>query len=398
MQLTKKHHEFLSYLFTLQFLKTRFKDFDKDNNFIFIPVATLRTLFFPKPTIEIEKLLENGFIIIKEQITEGGYPIKLMRTKGVHNLNFSNFEYTGAKLDDVTIKMRSYLKHISLPDNVSSTIYFDKFIEVKDYNIECFFKVDHFSGRVHTPVTSLKSEYRSQLLIKGEQTVSLDVVTMQPLLLGKILHEKIGYNEYSYWIHEGEDIYIKLQQTANLKDRPAAKTKFFQILFGRSNENLATIFGNADWIEWINEFKSKPLHTNPNTEEKEHSNLAWLLQTTEVKLMRKIWEALIKADIIFLTVHDEIIVRESDAEETYKIMEDELKLHFPTFKINQKAELNTPDLDYLEKKLKKLDCKCLHSKEEFLNKYQFSFDEFTFMESNKLILAFDNMFYYLNFN
>ena len=334
MQLTKKHQEFLSYLFTLQFLKTRFKDFDKDNNYIFIPSTTLRTLFFSKPTIEVGKLVENGFITIKEQITESGYPIKLMRTKGVHNLNFSNFEYNGAKLDDVTIKMRSYLKHISLPDNVSSTIYFDKFLEVKDYNIECFFKVDHFSGRVHTPVTSLPSEYRSQLLIKGEQTVSLDVVTMQPLLLGKILEEKISYNEYSYWIDDGEDIYIKLMQTANLKDRPTAKTKFFQILFGRSNENLATTFGNANWIEWINDFKSNPLNSNPNTEEKEHSNLAWLLQTTEVKLMRKIWSALIKADIIFLSVHDEIIVRESDLKETESIMFRILSQEFRFFRIN----------------------------------------------------------------
>ncbi len=336
MQLTKKHHEFLSYLFTLQFLKSRFKDFDKDNNFIFIPSTTLKTMFFPKPTIEIEKLSENGFILIKEQMTVGGYPIKLMRTTGVHYLNFSNFVYEGAKLDDVTIKMRSYLKHISLPDSVYSTIYFDKFLEVKDYNIECFFKVDHFSGRVHTPVTSLKSEFRSQLLIKGEQTVSLDVVTMQPLLLGKILEDKIGYNQYSFWIDEGEDIYIRLQQTAKLIDRPAAKTKFFQILFGRSNENLATTFGNANWIEWINYFKSKPLHSNPNTEEKEHSNLAWLLQTTEVKLMRKIWEALIKADIIFLSVHDEIIVRASDQEETEIIMTRILSQEFKFFRINLK--------------------------------------------------------------
>jgi hypothetical protein len=334
MKLTKKHQEFLSYLFTLQFMKTRFKDFDKDNNFIFIPSTTLRALFFSKPTIEIEMLSENGFILIKEQITESGYPIKLMRTTGVHNLNFSNFVYEGAKLDDVTIKMRSYLNHILLPENVSSTIYFDKFLEVKDYNIECFFKVDHFSGRVHTPVTSLKSEFRSLLFIKGEQTISLDVVTMQPLLLGKILEEKIGYNQYSCWIDEGEDIYIRLMQTAKLTDREAAKTKFFQILFGRSNENLATTFGNADWIEWINDFKSKPLHTNPNTEEKEHSNLAWLLQTTEVKLMRKIWEALIKADIIFITVHDEIIVRQSDQEETYSIMSRILSQEFRFFRIN----------------------------------------------------------------
>ena len=336
MELSKKHREFLSYLFTLQFMRTRFKDFDKNNNFIFINYQILRTLFFENPRKELDFLEDNKLISSISQSTKQNHIIKLYRTTSIHNLNFSNFEYEGAKLDEVTITLKSFLKTISLKDNIPSTPYFDKFLELKRYNLNCFFKVDHFSGRVHTPVTSLPSEYRSQLLIKGEQTVSFDVVTMQPLLLGKILEEKISFNEYSYWIDDGEDIYIKLQQTAKLIDRTTAKTKFFQILFGRSNENLATTFGNANWIEWINDFKSKPLHSNPNTEEKEHSNLAWLLQTTEVKLMRKIWSALIKADIIFLSVHDEIIVRQSDQDETYSIMSRILSQEFRFFRINLK--------------------------------------------------------------
>ena len=334
MNLTKKHKEFLSYLFTEQFLRMRFKDFDKNNNYIYINREILKTLFFTNPQVELDLLEESNFITSITKTSKNNHPFKLYRTTSIHNLNFSNFVYDGAKLDDVTIRIKSFLKTISIKNDIQTTPYFDKFLELKQLNLHCFFKVDHFSGRVHTPVTSLKSEFRSQLLIKGEQTVSLDVVTMQPLLLGKILEEKIGYNQYSYWIDEGEDIYIRLMQTAKLTDRPAAKTKFFQILFGRSNDNLATSFGNADWIQWINDFKSKPLHSNPNTEEKEHSNLAWLLQTTEVKLMRKIWEALIKADIIFLTVHDEIIVRQSDQEETYSIMSRILSQEFRFFRIN----------------------------------------------------------------
>jgi hypothetical protein len=315
-------------------MQTRFSHFDKSENYIFIRSNILKTLFFSNPTSEIDKLHKSGFIITKEAKTKDNFSVTLMRTVGIHDLNFSNFEYNGAKLDEVTIKIRSYLKYISLPENKSSTIYFDKFLEVKDYHIECFFKVDHFSGRVHTPVTSLKSEFRSQLLIKDKKTVSLDIATMQPLLLGKILEDKIGYNEFTYWLEEGKDIYELLQVKANLPDRETAKKKFFQILFGKSNESLAANFGNCDWIEWVNDFKSKPLHSNPNTEEKEHSNLAWLLQTTEVKLMRKVWEALIKADIIFLSVHDEIIVRESDQDETYNIMHRILSQEFKFFRIN----------------------------------------------------------------
>ena len=336
MQLTKKHKEFLSFLFTEQFMQTRFKDFDKSTNYIFINREILRTLFFANPRKELDYLEENKFIISITQTTKQNHLIKLYRTTSVHNLNFSNFEYDGAPLDDVTITLKSHLKTISLERNIRSTPYFDKFLELKQYNLHCFFKVDHFSGRVHTPVTSLKSEFRSKLLIKDKKTVSLDIATMQPLLLGKILEDKIGYNEFSYWLEEGKDIYELLQVKANLPDRETAKKKFFQILFGKSNESLAANFGNCDWIEWVNDFKSKPLHSNPNTEEKEHSNLAWLLQTTEVKLMRKIWSALIKADIIFLSVHDEIIVRQSDQEETYSIMSRILSQEFRFFRINLK--------------------------------------------------------------
>ena len=61
------------------------------------------------------------------------------------------------------------------------------------------------------------------------------------------------------------------------------------------------------------------------------------LQSTEVEIMTKIWKQLIDNDIIFLTVHDEIIVRESDYEETYNIIFDTMSYYFTTFKINTKS-------------------------------------------------------------
>lgn len=198
----------------------------------------------------------------------------------------------------------------------------------------------------------MKGAFRKHLYLKNEPVVSLDIGQIQPLLLSLILIENIGKNEFSEWINQGEDIYLMFKEKLNLQSREDAKTKFYEITFGIPNERLGEMFGKADWIQWINQVKSMALPQNPNSKTKAHSNLAWLLQSTEVRIMRVIWQKLIDNDILFLTVHDEIIVRASDLDESYKIMEDELKFYFPSFKINQKAELNKPDLDDLEKNLK----------------------------------------------
>ena len=206
-------------------------------------------------------------------------------------------------------------------------------------SLDPFFIVDNFSGRVHTPVTNLKSETRRFLLIKGSTTVSLDVAQMQPLLLAYILKENIGKNEFTTWIEQGQDIYVIFQEKLKLPSRNDAKTKFYEISFGKSNNQLANLFSNSNWIEWVNQLKNQHLEQNPHSKQKNYSNLAWLLQSTEVEIMRKIWKQLIKNDILFLTVHDEIIVRESDLEETLKIMTDTMSYYFTNFKINYKSKL-----------------------------------------------------------
>jgi hypothetical protein len=115
---------------------------------------------------------------------------------------------------------------------------------------------------------------------------------MQPLLLGKILMDRIGVNEYTNWIESGEDIYIKLQQCAGLETRDQGKKRFFEILFAPPSNSLADMFGAADWITWINEYKRTQEPGNPHSKAKPYSNLAWLLQSTEVKTMRKVWQSL----------------------------------------------------------------------------------------------------------
>ena len=243
----------------------------------------------------------------------------------------------GQQLDSLTTKMRSYLQMVSLKEDSGSTDYFNLFLELKNQYLNLFFTVDLFSGRVHTPVSSFKREYRPNILIEGEQTSSLDVSTMQPTLLGKILEIQIGINEYSEWINEGRDIYLIIQSKGKLDSRDKAKKRFFEILFSKPNKQLAELFGNANWINWINEIKSKPLEANPRSQKKQHSNLAWLLQTSEVKIMREVWQGLVNANIFFLSVHDEVIIKVIDAKKAEEIFNNVLTKHFKFYKLNSKG-------------------------------------------------------------
>ncbi len=395
MSLTDFEQNFVSHIRTLQ-IKRKSSRKDEGTDFVFLSLKTIKAHYFPN---DYEKAIDNlkrqgeiEFLKIKKD-NSFYYKFKALKDGPI---DFGLLKDECRKLDNLELLIKANLRWVSLEQGIDSTDYFNQFLKQRDKHLDSFFLVDTFSGRIHTPITSLKGTFRKHLYLKNEPVVSLDIGQIQPLLLSLILIENIGKNEFSEWINQGEDIYLMFKEKLNLQSREDAKTKFYEITFGIPNERLGEMFGKVDWIQWINQVKSIALPQNPNSKTKAHSNLAWLLQSTEVRIMRVIWQKLIDNDILFLTVHDEIIVRASDLEESYNIMEDELKFYFPSFKINQKAELNTPDLDYLEKKLKKLDCRCLHSKEQFINKYKFSFDEFIFMESHKLILAFDDQNYSLN--
>jgi hypothetical protein len=229
----------------------------------------------------------------------------------------------------------NYLKDVSLINSSDTTDYFDAFLKLKNEGARIFFTIDKFSGRIHTPISSLKSNIRANILIEGEETTSIDVVTMQPLLLGLVLKEEIGQNDFSQWLDNGEDIYLIIQSKLNLENRNQAKECFFQILFSKPNQRLNQLFGNSDWIQWINNFKNHPFEPNPNTFEKNHSNLAYLLQSKEVSMMKEIWQQLVARRIKFLSVHDEIIIKRKELGKAIKIMRTILSKHFAFFKLSK---------------------------------------------------------------
>jgi hypothetical protein len=395
MSLTDFEQNFVSHIRTLQ-IKRKSSRKDEGTDFVFLSLKTIKAHYFPKDHEKaIDNLKSQGEIEFLKIKKDNSFYYKFKALKD-GPIDFGLLKDECRKLDNLALLIKANLRWVSLEQGIDSTDYFNQFLKQRDKHLDSFFLVDTFSGRIHTPITSLKGAFRKHLYLKNEPVVSLDIGQIQPLLLSLILIENIGKNEFSEWINQGEDIYLMFKEKLNLQSREDAKTKFYEITFGMPNERLGEMFGKADWITWINEVKSIALPQNPNSKTKTHSNLAWLLQSTEVRIMRVIWQKLIDNDILFLTVHDEIIVRVSDLDESYKIMEDELKFYFPSFKINKKDQNSIIDSVYITSKLKKLNCGLLYSEDELLNKHQFSFDEFTFIEETKLILAFDDLNYSLN--
>lgn len=242
-----------------------------------------------------------------------------------------------APLTDLHRFMRSALMHVELDAPVDKrkdiSVYFKAFLDHRNEQLDAFFTVDSFSSRVHTPIVNLKGDLRYHLKLYGEPIASLDVKQMQPTILSKVLVDNIGSNPFSDAIFKGEDVYVLLQRHAELKTRDEAKVLLFRLIFGKPMDDIGKVFkGDTGWVEWINSYKSKEEPRNPHKEDK-HTNLAWLLQYSEVQVMSCIWRRLWKKAIPFLTIHDDILVRKSDKDRVYKIMEEELSQHFKSFKI-----------------------------------------------------------------
>lgn len=162
----------------------------------------------------------------------------------------------------------------------------------------------------------------------------LDVGQMRPQLLGRILKKKIGNNEFSEWLERGIDIYETIAKKLNLSDRNQGKDQFFEIIFAPPSDQLEQLFGNAEWIRRINTFKRSVITQNPRSKIKPHSNMAWLLQKEEVRLMREVWKALTNKNILFLSVHDEVLVQEPLIHQGEAIVRKILDKEFFCYKLN----------------------------------------------------------------
>jgi hypothetical protein len=337
--MTPEQTQFLKYVRTKMFFSLRLRTGSDELKPVLISAEEIERRFFGfNRKAEIQKLIDAGEL----KVTQSSGKVFYYEALKSGAFDLSLLVATPIPTDTVTQTMLGHLKNVSVPEAAGTTDYFNLFLKYKDSRPDLFFKVDSFCGRVHTPVSNLSRDLRPFILLNGEETTSIDVTTMQPLLLGKILYAALGENEYSTWINDGTDIYIKLQEKASLSSRDAAKKKFFEILFSKPNQELTMLFGASDWIEWISLYKGYNEPRNPHSNDKPWSNLAWLLQMTEVEMMRKIWMGLVHENIPFLTVHDEIIIPVSKAGEAELIMHEVLSKEFVFYKLSTKNKVVIP--------------------------------------------------------
>lgn len=334
---TKEQEAFLTCVRTLTLTKTRLKGID-DNDFVHLGQREIEERFFKWPSFsrekEIKKLIKDGSLIKKKQYNpKSGRMMDMYICLRHGALDASLVPVKVPVYGKTQSFMLECLKNTVLEPGTPTTMYFDFFIQSRDQYPNLFFKFDSFSGRCHTPVTSLPGSIRENLLLYGKPVVSLDVSQMQPQILGVVLKDQIKENQFSTWMDSRADVYRMIAGRYGLDTRAEGKKRFFEILFGRANDELAVIFGEADWITWINRYKRRKNTGNPHMH-KLHSNLAWLLQKKEVEIMKTVWIDLTAANIPFLTVHDEIICSRENKEAATKIFKEKLEQHFVHFQLN----------------------------------------------------------------
>jgi uncharacterized protein YceK len=302
---------------------------------VHIPQKDIERFYFPWPAFdrkkELKKLVEAGELRILEATTATGRKIWLYRALKDGPLDLGALPVKVPVYDALTLYIRD---NLMLIDTTQATEYFTFFLEHRARHLDHFFKVDNFSGRIHTPITNLKGAFRHHLTIEGEATNALDVAQMQPQLLGWLLKKNVGPNPFSNILDQGADIYEYIAEALHLETRDQAKEKFYQITFAPPSNELEHLFGCQEWISWVNWLKGARVCENPHSARKPHSNLAWLLQTEEVKLMRKVWARIQALDIPFATVHDEIIIPSSATQAARQAMQEQLSAVFVQYRIN----------------------------------------------------------------
>ncbi len=336
--MTAQEKKFLTYVWTQQFLKTRLRGID-ETIAVHVNQKMIETVFFPYPECNrndsLKRLVSDGELIILDGKAPNGRYMKLYSAIKPREIDLSLVKPKPITWTPGLAALRDYLMRVSLPKRVAATPYFEAFIKHRNNYFDLFFTVDDFAGRIHTPVSGLSRHIRPSLLIDGEPTASFDVATMQPLLLGRILKQEIGDNQFSRWIDDGIDIYSMLQEKLKLSTRDEGKRIFFNIFASYVFMQTNDFFGESDWMRWINEYKRNPQLLNPHGN-RTHTNISWLLQRSEVELMKKVWRKLINADIPLLTVHDEVIVKERQAHQAEGIFRSVLSQEFPFYRLNSK--------------------------------------------------------------
>jgi hypothetical protein len=171
----------------------------------------------------------------------------------------------------------------------------------------------------------LKSDIRNQhLLIDGEKTTEIDIVNSQPIFLSILLTQNIEeidreeYNNFKNLVLDGE-LYQYISNNYGDVDKKQTKKIIYTVLFGtnhlnkKENKLFKKLFPSI--FNFIKKYKK-----NEGT----YKALAYKLQRSESRFVfSDICREIINThpDVPFFTVHDSIVVKQSDYYRVKKIFD-----------------------------------------------------------------------------
>ena len=316
-----------------------------DNGFLKEELSTFCGQFGKKPKcyVPTSKLLS---------LTEGQLSNrKLEETidSSIHLLNGWHFNHWKYNYSNIEFKVP--VDEITMPSLFKKRFSEESYIEYLNNNIIPYWgghkkdyfipicKDDNFSGRHHNFYTYHKKELRKYLF---DNPVELDVAYCQPLLLGDSLYNAFGNNDFSNLLMNTHyDVYTVIGES-----RDQGKELFNDVIFGTSYPNrFSQGFPEAHNIlkqikqghqeyfyRWVGDKvyttdsrltikeDDKQYRKAKSKGELHYKVISLMLQLKEVEIMRKVWTELKKEKIVFVPIHDSVVVDGADANNAEKIM------------------------------------------------------------------------------
>lgn len=331
----------------------RYINIQKDT--VKISSRIFKTLYGSNYKRYIEYLIDNEFIFLYKNYSTGRHSniykmtdkaketeFKRINVNIPENLNhkiktISNFSYS--KIDkEIKDKVIENLYKIELEYNASKQWIDDNLqdtenefaktrndtavLKIKEKNL--YYNFDTY-GRFHSNFTNLKKEIRSNYLyINGDNLVEIDIKNSQPFFL-YVLMKQEGFTDWNGFDKDvlGGKIYETLINRFNLNiSRKHMKKQVYKVLFGRNrlknkwNKLFYTHY--PEIYNWIKEYKKR---------NRSYKSLSHKLQNMESQfIFNNIIPKIVynNPNIIFITIHDSVMVQSHYYDEVKKIFDNEL--------------------------------------------------------------------------
>jgi len=177
--------------------------------------------------------------------------------------------------------------------------------------------VDPYGKRLHHALTYVPSEARqyARIVRKGKvyfPVAEIDLRTSQPFFM-TCAAIKAGVRDEELIQDLENDLYTRYGERVGITDRKVTKERVFQSIFGEvgspASQQMEKFY--PQFVAWLNQTKAKPIDyykEEIGANYQPYKNVSIMAQRTESDWARKVWRELHDKKIVFLPVHDSIII------------------------------------------------------------------------------------------